>query len=579
MINIEQAVFSKFPGFAQQPSIIRNPTLTFLKKMTHENEVNSFLIKNSGLRGLEFVDAVFDYFNFGYSVSSRDRANIPAEGRLVIVANHPIGSLDGLALLRLVSEVRSDVKVLANDLLMQFDALKPLFIPVDNMGSGSALRSYKNTLAALERDEAVIVFPAGEVSRARPMGVKDGTWRPGFLHFARKANAPLLPVHIQAKNSLLFYSASMLFKPLGTALLAHEMFTKRSATIRFRIGEAITPKSLNTDLLNDRTLVKRIRKYVYKVGKNRSKGTPIFTTVRTVAHPENRQQLQRELKSAQLLGETRDHNAIYLFDAFPNSAVMREIGRLREVSFRRVGEGSGSRRDIDEFDQYYRHLVLWDRDRLEIAGAYRIGEGWRILEQFGEQGFYTRSLYRFSSDLKHYLMNGIELGRSFVNPDYWGKASLDYLWQGIGAYLAQNPQVRYLVGPVSMSADYPRELMDLLAFYYLEYHGTQSVLAQANVPYCLSSERETQLRQLFHGLAREEAFEFMLEQFQAHQRKLPILFKQYAGLFEEGGFQALEFSVDPEFGDCLDGLCLADLQKLKASRRRRYIGGAHSPRA
>lgn len=575
MINIEQAVVSKFPGFAHQPKVIREPTISFLRKMTHEDEVNQFLLANERLVGIEFIDAVFDYFNFSYSVSSRDRNNIPAEGRLLIVANHPIGSLDGLALLRLVSEVRPDVRVLANDMLLHFEALTDLFIPVDNLGAGAARKSYKNTIAALERDEAVIVFPAGEVSRAHPTGVKDGAWRPGFLHFARKTGAPLLPVFINAKNSMLFYGASMLFKPLGTALLAHEMFNKHSSTIKFRIGELITASSLSSPALTDRALVKRIKKHVYKLGRKKpGKPNPVFQTLRTVAHPETRQALQQELNSAQLLGKTRDNNTIYLFDAFPNSCVMREIGRLREVSFRRVGEGTGSRRDIDQYDTYYRHLVLWDHQRLELAGAYRIGEGWDILANKGEGGFYTHSLYQFSPQLSEMLTQSVELGRSFVNPAYWGKASLDYLWQGIGAYLEQNSHVRYLIGPVSMSAEYPRELMDLLSYYYLRFHGTEAKLAQAKKPFCLTPEKKQQMRVAFDNKNKDEAFQYLLDQFQQHQCKLPVLFKQYASLFEDGGFQALEFSIDPDFGDCLDGLCVADLQKLKANKRKRYIEGA-----
>jgi putative hemolysin len=569
MINIEKAVNQKFPSFASQPKIIRQPTVSFLKKVIYQDQVNDFLVKNKALEGFEFIDAVFDYFNFSYSVSSRDRANIPAEGRLIVIANHPIGSLDGLALLKLVGEVRGDVKIIANELLMNFTNLHSLFIPVDNMGNGSALRSYKAAIAALERDEAVIIFPAGEVSRAHPTGVKDTRWRPGFLHFARKTSAPILPIHVGAKNSLLFYGASMLFKPLGTALLAHEMFNKRSHTIQFSVGETIPSQQLTSPLVKDKALVKRLKKHVYRIGK---KGNPIFETVRTISHPEDRQALQEELKNAQLLGETRDANRIYLFDAFPNSAVMREIGRLREVTFRKVGEGTGSKRDLDDFDQHYRHLVLWDRENLEIAGAYRLGEGRKILETLGEKGFYTNTLFNYKPELKPYLTQGIELGRSFVNSHYWGKASLDYLWQGIGAYLQHHPEIRYLFGPVSMSANYPRELMDALVYFYQCYHASEIVLVTAPHPYELSHPRIVELAAQFEGCDREKAFDVLQALFVERGFKVPILFKQYAALYEDGGFQALAFSIDPDFGDCLDGLCIADLHTLKPSWRKRYIG-------
>ena len=497
MIDIEQTVSNRFPSFlSNKPSVMRKPVLQLLKRMVYQKSVNDFLALNIDKFGFEFIDAVFDYFDFSYGVSARDKANIPAEGRVVIVANHPIGTLDGLALLKLVGEVRSDVKVLANDLLASVDALGELIIPLDNMGHASALRSCKGVLRALEQEQAVIVFPSGEVSRARPSGVRDGAWKSGFLHFARKACAPILPVYIEAKNSLLFYSASMLFKPFGTALLPYEMFNKRSRTIQFKVGELISPVALATDKLRDKALVKRVRKHVYNIGKNKS--AP-FKLLKTIAHPESREGLQRELKACELLGETRDGNRIYLVDYKQDSAVIREIGRLREVAFRRVGEGTGGKRDLDAFDAIYRHLVLWDRENLQIAGAYRIGEGAKILASKGVQGFYTRSLYTFEPEFEAYLANSIELGRSFVNPSYWGKASLDYLWQGIGAYLARYP-ARYIIGPVSMSADYPRALMDMLVYFYCTYYAFKGTLAVANIPYHCTEEAQVLCENLFLGL-------------------------------------------------------------------------------
>lgn len=568
MINIEQAVTNKFPSFARKPGIIRKPTISLLKRLIHEDQINDFLTNNKEAKGFDFIDRVFEYFNFSYTVSAQDKRNIPASGRVVIFANHPIGSLDGLAILRLVSEVRADVKIVANDLLSHFGGLSELLIPIDNMTGGSARKSYKRVLAALEQEQAIIVFPAGEVSRARPTGVKDTRWQPGFIHFARRAKAPLLPIHIGAKNSLLFYGASMLFKPLGTALLAHEMFNKHSRVIRFRIGELIPDASLRSKSLHDRTLLKNLKKHLYKVGNRRR---PLFETEKTIAHPENRQALQDELRQAKKLGETRDNNRIYLVNYKENSAVIREIGRLRELTFRKVGEGTGQSRDLDEFDLHYKHLVLWDSEKLEIAGAYRIGEGKAIMENMGVSGFYTSTLYNFFPVFEDYLTQALELGRSFVAPNYWGKASLDYLWQGLGAYLAHHPEVRYVIGPVSMSADYPKELKDILAYFYRHYYPCNEPLAEAHHPYDLSATRVAELEQKFGNRNREEAFDYMQQCFQELGYKLPVLFKQYAAIYEEGGFQSIVFSVDPDFGDCLDGLCMGDLSKLKPSRRKRYI--------
>lgn len=571
MIDVEQALLARFPAFKEKHKIIRHSSVSVLKRFAYQDSINRFIDEHQQLSALEFIDAVFEYLDFSYSISAKDKANIPAEGRAVVIANHPLGTLDGLALLRLISEVRRDVLILANDLLTQIEPLGPLLIPYNNMAGGIALKACREVNRALQSEKVVVVFPAGEVSRAGPSGVKDGKWRPGFLQFARRNQAPVLPVHIEAKNSLLFYGASLLYKTLGTCLLPREMFQQRSRTIAFRVGQPIGHDALSTDKLRDKTLVKRVKRHVYKVGKNK---TPIFKTLKTIAHPEPRDELQKALKKAHLLGCTRDGNRIYLVDYTVDSPVLRELGRLREIAFRKVGEGTGAKRDLDEYDKYYRHLVLWDVESLQIAGAYRLAEGRDILGRFGKAGFYTHSLYDFDDDFTALLNNAVELGRSFVNPDYWGKASLDYLWQGIGAYLSQYP-ARYLIGPVSMSAEYPKMLVDSLVYFFERYYAFPKVLAKAKTPYQFEGVALSRNDALFGSANAEEALVILQREFSNFGLKMPVLFKQYLALFEVGGFQSLVFSVDPDFGDCLDGLCIADMSKIKAVKARRYLKAVH----
>jgi len=591
MLNIEQSITNKFPGFTQQAPIVRNSTLSILRKLTHEKEINTFLREHEGNRGIDFIDRIFEYFNFSYSISQSERNNIPSQGRVIIIANHPIGSLDGLALLRLVSEVRKDVKIIANDMLMAFEPLHDLLLPLDNMTRAAYKQSYKNILQALNNDEAIIIFPAGEVSRASPTGIKDGKWQAGFLHFARKTNSPLLPIFVSAKNSMLFYSASMIFKPLATALLAHEMFNKRSAEIKFRVGEVIPHHALESDQLADKALIKRLKKHVYKIGKglsSKKNNSPVFVTEKTIAHPEDRSALKKEFKTAQLIGSTRDNHKIFLCDYNQHPVVLREVGRLREQTFRLVGEGTGSRRDLDKYDHYYRHLVLWDEEKLCIAGAYRLGEAHKLMKKKGANALYTAELFDFHSSLTLYLEQGLELGRSFVHPDYWGKASLDYLWQGLGAYLSHHPQVRYVFGPVSMSAHYPKALRDLLVFYYERYYlktdnelktddnlknnsEHDSVLAEGKHPHEIDEDVLIELQHRFAKLDSAQGFDILQEEFKKLDCKIPVLFKQYAGLYEEGGYHLLAFSVDSEFGNCVDGLFMGDLTCMKAAKRARYL--------
>jgi putative hemolysin len=531
------------------------------------------LRENQGITGIDFIDRIFDYFNFSYSISQRDRENIPAVGRLIVIANHPIGSLDGLALIRLISEVRSDVKIVANDMLMAFEPLHELLLPLDNMSRGAYKQSYKNILHALMDEQAIIIFPAGEVSRASARGIRDGKWQAGFLHFARKAKAPILPIFVSAKNSWLFYTTSMIFKPLATALLAHEMFNKHSAEIKFRVGEAIPHHSLESNQLADKALIKRLKKHLYKIGKGKK---AIFVTEKTIAHPEDSSVIKKELQRAKLLGHTRDNHKIFLCNYQDHPTVLREIGRLREHTFRKVGEGTGSRRDLDKYDHYYRHLMLWDEDKLTIAGAYRLGEAHNIMVKKGIKGLYTTDLFDYHPTALPYLEQALELGRSFVHPEYWGKASLDYLWQGLGAYLQHHPEIRYVLGPVSMSAQYPKNLRDALVFYYQHYYNTVDhylvePLADGKHPHETGEDELINLQNDFAGLNREQGFEVLQQKFTAQGHKLPVLFKQYAALYEDGGYQLLAFSVDSEFGNCVDGLFMADLTLMKAAKRARYL--------
>jgi len=566
MLNIEQAVQQKFPKFEHSKPWFKKSTLSFLRRITHEQEVNRFLEQHSQLTGFDFIDEVLDYFNFSYSISHRHRNNIPASGRVVIVANHPLGALDGLSLLKMVGEVRRDVKIVANDMLLDFAALKPLFLPVDNLTKSTRKSSIATIIASLNRDEAIIVFPAGEVSRIRPSGVRDGKWNSGFLTFAKKTNSPILPVFVGARNSSLFYSASMVYKPLSGMMLAREMFNKNSKTIQVCIGEPIPYQQIEALPLVKAEKAKLLRRHLYRMAKGKK---PLFVTEHTIAHPQERRAIKQELKNALLLGETADQKKIYLFDYCSDSAVMQEIGRLREMTFRQVGEGTGKRRDLDQYDRDYRHLILWDEQELEIAGAYRIGEVARI-QQSGRQ-VYSEELFDYQPVMQPYFAQGIELGRSFVSPKYWGKRSLDYLWYGIGAFLKQYPDVRYLFGPVSLSNSYPAYGQALIVEYYRRYYQDNEKLALARTPYQTDAETLQRINTIFTGDA-ETDFTLLREQLAHMQVTVPTLYKQYADICEPGGVRFIDFNIDANFGYCIDGLVMIDLQQLKANKRKRYLG-------
>ena len=568
MINVEQALTNKYPAFVQKPAPVKRSTLFLLRRLIRETEINDFLEENADATGFEFIDRVLDYFNFSYTMSNKDRMNIPSSGRVLIVANHPLGALDGLALLKAIGEVRRDVKIVANDLLMNFEPLSNLFLPVDNMGKSTRKRDIERIVESLQNEEAVIVFPAGEVSRAGVTGIKDGKWNSGFIRFARKANAPILPTFIGGKNSSLFYGASYVNRNLSTLLLAREMFNKKSLSIPLKVGEPIPFSQLDAVPVSTQEKCKLLKKHLYRIAKGRK---PLFITEKTIAHPQDRQSIKQELKESELLGETSDGKKIYLFDHRNDSAVIQEVGRLREIAFRCVGEGTGEKKDLDRYDQYYRHLILWDEEELEIAGAYRLAEA-KHLRDNPEQGLYSATLFNYNEQMDDYFAKGIELGRSFVQPKYWGKRSLDYLWYGIGAYLRKNTDVRYMFGPVSLSNSYPKAAKDMLIWFYSHYFRDQEYLAKSFSPYQLDEPTTQNMERMFSGDDYKADFRVMKEQLEFLGVSVPTLYKQYSDLCEEGGVRFLDFGVDADFNYCVDGLVLVDLEYVKAKKRLRYIG-------
>ena len=576
MLDIERALTSKYPRFFNEhASITSRLVIRSMRALFAENKINNFLQEHEGLEGTDFIEKVMEYFDFSYTVSNTDKENIPATGAVVIVANHPLGALDALSLIMLVSEVRSDIRVVGNDLLDNIPPMRSLLLPINNLDGSPGKNNIRNIQEALRQQQAVIMFPSGEVSRARLNGVRDTRWHSGFLRFASKTEAPILPVYMHARNSMMFYAASSVWKPLGSLLLVQEMLRQHAKTMTIRVGRMIPYQHINSRLTT-RAQVKLVKKHLYRVGNKRS---GLIKTVSPIAHPESSRQLKEELSRSSLLGTTSDGKRIYLFDYIPDSAVIREIGRLREVTFRRVGEGTGRRRDKDRYDQYYRHIVLWDDERLELVGAYRIGEGRMIRQQRGSEGFYTNTLFRFDAEFDEYLDDAIELGRSFVQPAFWGSRALDYLWQGIGAYLLRHPGVRWMYGPVSISNSYPKGARDLMVFFYRKYFSNGENLAQARKPYVLTDDENTEFAQIFDAGNYRDDFRALKEMLTHYSVSVPTLFKQYSELCEDGGSTFLDFNVDPDFGHCIDGLVLVDVSRIKASKWKRYVGSVETQAA
>ena len=567
MIDIQKEIEKKFPNINKKDNFLKKSLFKVAKKIVHEDSINQFLTQNAHLKGFEFVDAVLDYFDFDYTVSSSDLQNIPTSGKVVIIANHPLGGLDALCLLRLISQVRKDVKIVANDFLAGFEALNSLLNPIDNYKLRQSKKDIKKIYEALNNEEAIILFPAGEVSRATPKGIKDPAWNKGFLNFAQNSNAPILPIFLDAKNSKTFYTISVINKTFSTLLLSHEMFNKKSKRIAIKVGQIIPNENITPKGIDKKFLLNLYKKHLYSLKKGKKS---FFETQSAIAHPVSRIDLLNELKKSKLIGQTSDGKKIYLYDYVEDSIVLKELGRLRELSFRKVGEGVNKKRDTDKYDIYYQHIILWDENDLEIVGSYRIGNSDFIFKNIGVKGFYSNNLFKYNEEFTPYLKSSIELGRSFVQPKYWGTRALDYLWFGIGAYLKSNPNIKYMFGPVSMSASFPTVAKDMMIFYYSHYFKEEVNLVEGKTPYQYSNNI-SEIKELFDLEDKKKDFKFLKSALSNIGVTVPTLYKQYSEITEDGGIKFLSFNIDKNFGDCIDGFILVEVDKIKDSAKKRYI--------
>jgi putative hemolysin len=476
--------------------------------------------------------------------------------------------LDGLALLKLVSEVRTDLKIVVNEILMEINAINEFFLPVNIFTAGKQNQNLEKISASLAKEEAVIIFPAGEVSRLTTKGIRDRPWSKGVLLFARKFDADILPVFIQAKNTLGFYLVSAIWKKFSIFLLPGEMFRKTHKNITITIGEPIPSSSIFNGIKKSSLQIKLLKKHLYKIGKNQ-KG--IFKTSRSIVQPMPVKSIRKRILESEFIGEAHDGKQIYLVEPEDNSIVIQEIARLREITFRKVGEGTGTRKDMDKFDKFYSHLVVWDNKESEIIGSYRLGLCRHLLRLNGKHGLYTSTLFDYSSEFMQMIPDSIELGRSFIQTKYWNTNALDLLWQGLGSYISTKPHLKYLFGGVSISGMYPPEAAAMIVFVFNKWYGSKEVLATSKNRYIMPEKTRFQCENLFTSENKLEDIKNLKIALRQFNVSIPPLLKHYTNLCHEGGVQFLDFGVDPDFGNCIDGFILLDLSKMKAEKKERYI--------
>lgn len=540
----------------------------FIMYVLRFNKLNAIYQQIADKQGVEFVDALIDLLEVHYEFDANDLKKIPAEGPFIVVANHPFGGLDGILLLKLMAQVRPDVKVLANFLLKRIDPISDFFFavnPFENYkGAQSSIGGLKSAFTHLKRGGCLCIFPAGEVSSFdADHKITDRQWQYPVLKFIKKAQVPVVPLYFNGKNSRLFHLIGKIHPNLRTAKLPSELLNKKNKLVKIRIGKAI-PLEEQENFGEIYQYGRFLRAKTYSLCSSLDV-KPFFNyslarhrKVQEIAQSVATDLIQKEIEalSEQELLFRMKNFSVYCSASHKIPNLLNEIGRQREITFREVGEGTNRSIDLDEFDLYYHQLFIWDEDAQKLVGAYRIGKGADILHDYGRKGFYLESLFKMSADFEPILEQALELGRSFVVKEYQRQPmSLFLLWKGILYFLLKNPEYRYLIGPVSISNNYSKISKELIIRFIMTHH------------YDWNNARYITPRRSFKFKTQDQSINIIMENLGDINKLdryigdvdelntgLPVLLKKYIKL----NAKIIGFNVDPKFNNCLDGLILLD---------------------
>lgn len=549
-----------------------DPRIALLTEVSGLKRLERFYNDIQHLHDLAFTEAVFRNLELELEVSDADLAQVPREGGLVIVANHPYGAIDGLALVNVLGTVRPDLKVMANFLLRQLEPLRERFIgvnPFEQLGSLSSFQGMRQAMEHVSAGHALGVFPAGEVSswRTDVKAVADPRWKAPVIKLVQRASVPVVPVWFDGANSLVFQVLGMINPNLRTLALPTEMLRMRGRTVRMRIGKPIPPKDLAAFSGADQ-LARYLRAKTYALGSGVQVKRELFAPLRFPRKPKPIVEEQPSSAIAQEIAAIADLriNQQSEFDLFlapshriPN--VLREIGRLREVTFRAVGEGTNKAVDLDEFDLYYDHLFLWDRDKQRLVGAYRIGDGRKIMARYGKRGFYTSTLFRMDRPMERVLQRSFELGRSFIAQEYQRqRLPLFMLWRGLLLHIIANPEQHYLIGPVSISGTYSRFSRALIMEFVRQHHYDEQLARHVHPRHRFKVKPDKADSEALVEASKADLKQMdrLIAEVDPHERAMPVLLKKYLLL----NARIIGFNRDPRFNDALDGLMVLDLNKL-----------------
>ena len=525
-------------------------------------KINRLFDGAADYQGAAFADHLLQNMNVTFDFPQEQLENIPKEGPFVVVSNHPFGGIEGVMMLSLVSKVRPDFKIMANFILSHIPNLKDDFLAVNpfenNRELKSSLGGIKGAIRQLAEGHGLGVFPAGEVSRYHGHDFpEDLPWSNSIARIIKKANVPVVPLYWDGRNSRLFYAVDKIHTMLGTARLMRELANKHDQCIPIQIGRPIPATEIaEYEQPDELAAYLRARTYALEANFEKSKPQLKATVQAPIAEAVASDIIIAELKRIRektLLFNSANYDC-YLADYEDIPNIINEIARLREESFRAIGEGTGKSLDQDEFDKYYRHLILWDNDKQRIAGSYRLGIGSEIVQKYGIKGFYISTLFDIDASFAEYLSKTIELGRSFVALDYQKEVlPLVMLLRGLSVVVVNYPDIEYFIGPVSISASYPKFYQSLIGEYVSKQHPVKPEIANMVLPRTpfhsdfLKVEPEVLLRNYMQSIDRFDKFMFRLSD---GAYRVPTLFKKYLKL----NAKFLCFNVDPDFNDTLDAL-------------------------
>lgn len=541
------------------------------------DQMNKVYADVESLSGNEVTKAYLHKHKITYTTDPNQLKNIPEKGGVIIVSNHPTGILDGVIMIDMISKVRPDVKFMGNFLLNRITPLKSFLIEVNPFNSSSKqnITGIKQSLLHVQKGGALVIYPAGSVaSIQKNFRITDHKWIPSVMKFIRKTKAPVVPVHLSGKNSFMFHLLGLIHPILRTALLMREFIKKDNSNVDISIGAPIYPVKVNnlsdpcfTNYIRTNLFLLKATSWEKELSKENISAPPI-----KIMESKNQSLIIEEIEDLKKSSLLFQQGPMHVFFAEPKDIknIIIEIGRLREITFREVGEGTNMEIDTDKYDTYYRQLFIWDDETKRIVGGYRVGMGADIMKHYGKKGFYTYTLFKMSDKMDPILEETLELGRSFIVKDFQrGTTSLLFLWKGILQIFLSNNNYRYMLGPASISSEYSRTSIKLIECYLKRNHFDSKISKWIKPLNPLPKFTISSIHKRVSDIHSIEMLDKIVNDLEKGQRSIPVLIKKYLQL----NGKVLSFNVDHDFNDALDVFILLDCHNVPEAALRMLSKG------